>query len=285
MLNTRPIYLQNLVTDTTIRSWLDQTALERIDAESLLCYVLQKPRSFLFSHKDNVLNDEEISALRAASVRRENGEPLPYITGVAEFWSMEFTVTPDVLIPRDDTGCLVDVALSLSKTIPTTGAVIDAGTGSGAVAIAYACETGTSVVATDVSVKALQVATRNASRLAPELIDCVQAHWLNSFTPSSIRLLLSNPPYISFNDPHLKAKELQHEPQSALVAGADGLDDLRQLAVAARTVLVTGGAVAFEHGYDQAKAVHNLLHDAGLKDVTTVQDLSGNDRVTYARAR
>lgn len=250
-----------------------------------MCHVLDKPRSFLFSHSDATLNEQQSNTLAAACERRANGEPLPYITGVVEFWSMPFVVTRDVLIPRDDTGCLVEVALSLWKTMPNSrGTVVDAGTGSGAVAVAFATETGASVVATDFSAAALKVASCNGSQLAPGLIEFVQANWLSAISPSSVQLLLSNPPYIRANDPHLNANELQHEPQTALVAGSDGLDDLRCLANAAPAVLMSGGAIALEHGYDQGKAVQALLLDAGLVEVTTVQDLSGNDRVTRAKA-
>jgi len=290
--STKQTYSQNLASRVSIRSWLGRSTLARIDAESLLCYVLDKPRSFLFSHSDTILSDQQSQELALSNERRINGEPLPYITGVAEFWSMPLTVTHDVLIPRDDTGCLVEVALALWKSMEgdrgacadARGAVVDAGTGSGIVAVAFATETGVPVIATDFSAAALQVASGNGSRLAPGLIEFVQANWLNAISPSSVQLLLSNPPYIKANDPHLNALELQHEPQTALVAGKDGLYDLRCLAQAAPSVLVSGGAIALEHGYDQAKAVQTLLLDAGLVEVATVQDLSGNDRVTHAKA-
>ena len=216
---------------------------------------------------------------------------MAYITGVAEFWSMPFTVTPDVLIPRDDTGCLIEVALSLWEDMPSGtancrshGFVVDAGTGSGAVAVAFAIETGSPVIATDLSAAAINVASSNAARLAPGRVAFIQTNWLTAISPCSVQLLLSNPPYIRADDPHLKAKALQHEPRSALVAGADGLDDLRCLTQAAPDVLVSGGAIALEHGYDQGDAVRALLRDVGLSDITTAQDLSGNDRVTYAKA-
>ena len=231
-----------------------------------------------------VLDEAQLTTLTNLCERRQNGEPVAYITGVAEFWSMPFTVDQNVLIPRDDTGCLVEVALALIKSVPTLGSVVDAGTGSGAVAIAFANETRIPVIATDFSAAALEVASINAARLAPGLIHCVQTDWLNALAPSSVRLLLSNPPYIPANDPHLQALELQHEPATALVSGADGLDDLRTLAKAAPAVLVSGGALALEHGFDQGEKVQALLHEAGLVDVATVQDLGGNDRVTHAKA-
>ncbi len=265
--------------------WLRQSTLDRVDAESVLCYALQQPRSYLFSHSDEPLAPTVLKNLEQLSQRRANGEPLAYITGTAEFWSLSLSVTTDVLIPRDDTGCLVEVALSLWPTVPQDGFVVDAGTGSGAVAIAFAKETGANIIATDVSPAALKVAQANAARLVPGLIQCQQANWLHGWKPNSISLLLSNPPYIRADDPHLKAAELQHEPESALISGADGLDDLRTLIQNATTALMPGGALAFEHGYDQAEAVQALLINAGFQGIATVQDLSGNDRVTHAKAR
>ena len=272
------------MTRVSIRDWLNASNLESVDAQSLLCHVLGKPRSYLFSHSETLLSEHQSVELTTACERRCHGEPLSYITGVAEFWSMPFLVTPDVLIPRDDTGCLVEVALELWNTTPNQGTVVDAGTGSGAVAIAFAKETGEPVLATDFSAAALKLASTNASRLSPGLIDCVQANWLDPIAHSSVRLLLSNPPYIPLGDPHLTAIELQHEPTSALVSGNEGLDDLKRLAVNAPSVLISGGAVALEHGYDQANAVQALLREEGFLDVATVQDLSGNDRVTHAKA-
>jgi len=267
----------------TLSEWLKQSPLDRTDAESLLCHVLSRPRSYLYSHCDEPISNDDFVSINTASDRRAAGEPLAYIIGEAEFWSLPFTVTPDVLIPRDDTGSLVEVALDLIKRVPETGSIVDAGTGSGAGAIAVAYETGQKIIATERSKAALEVAAINAKKHTPDLIEFVHGYWLDSIDDQSVCLLLSNPPYIAFADPHLDAPELTHEPQSALVAGRDGLSDLRILAMEAARVLVPGGAVAFEHGYDQAEAVQALLRDAGLIEVTTVQDLSGNDRVTHAR--
>jgi len=268
---------------TTIASWLTQTTLDRTDAEALLCHVLAAQRSYLYSHNDERLVDAVLQQLNALADRRAGGEPLAYIVGYTEFWSMHFTVTDAVLIPRDDTGCLVQRALQSWHALPDEGSVVDAGTGSGAVAIAVAVETNSHVIATDVSTAALAVAADNAQRLAPGLIECRHMHWLQGLAQSCVKLLLSNPPYIAANDPHLLARELQCEPHSALVSGRDGLDAIRELIDSARRVLVPNGMIALEHGHDQGAAVRNLLHDAGYKEVTTDKDLSGHDRVSHAR--
>lgn len=268
----------------SIRDWLLDSPLERTDAEGALCFVIQEPRSFLFAHSDVLLTNEQLQRLNNIQKRRLLGEPLAYVTGFIEFWSLSFHVTPAVLIPRDDTGCLVEVGLSLIQEVPKFGTIIDAGTGSGAVAIAFAFETGCKVIAIDQSPEAVDIAQSNAVRLTPDLVSCQQGSWLEGIEPASVRLLLSNPPYIAASDPHLKAAELQHEPQSALVAGSDGLSDIRKLTAQASKALMPGGAVALEHGYDQANAVQELLVSAGFESVSTVQDLAGHDRVTHAIA-
>lgn len=266
-----------------MRDWLRRSQLERADAESVLCYALEKPRSYLFSHGDEPLSPQVLTKAEQASERRTSGEPLAYITGTTEFWSLPFVVTTDVLIPRDDTGCLVEVGLHLWQSVPQNGLIVDAGTGSGAVAIAFAKETGERVMAIDISQAALAVAADNAARLVPGLIHCRQANWLEGLEPQSVSLLLSNPPYIAIGDPHLDAAELTHEPESALIAGPEGLDDLRTLVQHAKTVLLPGGALALEHGYDQGESVQSIFLACGYQDISTVQDLSGNDRVTHAR--
>jgi len=273
------------VTDSTqaLATWLKQSPLERSDAECIACFALQVTRSYLYSHSEHLLTDAELTQCNSLQQRRLAGEPMAYITGQTEFWSLPLVVTQDVLIPRDDTGCLVEHALKLFPTLPTTGAVLDAGTGSGAVAIAFAPETQSIVFATDCSAAALQVATINAKTLVPGQVHFLQGHWLHSIAPQSLKMLLSNPPYIAAGDPHLQAPELQCDPQQALVSGADGLDAIRELVSAATRVLIPHGVVVIEHGYDQGAAVRALLFDAGLINAITVQDLSGNDRVTHAR--
>lgn len=246
--------------------------------------MLSRPRSYLFSHADQLITAEQQHALSEVSRRALLGEPVAYITGKAEFWSLEFEVNPDVLIPRDDTGCLVEVALTLNKQINESGVVVDAGTGSGAVAIAFSTEAHTPIIAIDRSRKALVIAKRNVEKHADAQVSLVCGNWLSAFAAQSVRLLLSNPPYIAAQDPHLEATALQHEPQHALVSGKTGLDDIQRLAKDASRVLVRGGALAVEHGYDQRDAVNTVFAQAGLQNITCVQDLTGNDRVTFAFA-
>lgn len=270
--------------NTRIGHWLRHSTHARTDAEALLCHVLNKPRSYLFSHAEQTLSEEQLGTLNEASRRVSLGEPLAYITGKAEFWSLELAVSPDVLIPRDDTGCLVEVALTLHKQVKAVGAVVDAGTGSGAVAIAFSTETRTPIIALDRSRKALAIAKHNVQQHADEWVSLVCGDWLTALAPQSVRLLLSNPPYIAENDPHLNVDGLQYEPQQALVSGPSGLDDIHHLANDARRVLVSGGALAVEHGYDQRQPVHSVFEQAGLQNIACVKDLAGNDRVTFAFA-
>jgi len=271
------------VIEPTISAWLKQTVVDRIDAEGILCFVLNKSRSYLYSHNEDVLSDKVLAQANAMEKRRAQGEPLAYLVGQCEFWSLTFVVNQHVLIPRNDTECLVEYALSQWSKLPQEGVVIDAGAGSGAIAIAVASETQTPVVAIERSDAALPITVLNAQRLAPGLVNCLQGNWLTAIASGSVRMLLSNPPYIAQHDPHLNAAELRCEPQQALVAGNDGLDDLRLLAFEAARVLVSGGIVVLEHGFEQGAQVRSLLRSAGLIDASTEQDLNANDRITHAR--
>lgn len=213
--------------------------------------------------------------------RRAAGEPVAYLLGQREFFGRPFIVSPDVLIPRPETELLVELALARMPA----GAirVLDLGTGSGAIAVTLALEAPhAQVSAVDISPAALAVAARNAAALGAT-VDWFQGSWLAPVAGARFDLIVSNPPYVASEDPHLLAGDVRFEPRGALVAGVDGLDDIRAITVAALPVLQAGGWLMFEHGYDQGPAVREVLGAAGFADVATAQDLAGLDRVSFGR--
>jgi release factor glutamine methyltransferase len=251
----------------------------RDEAEWLLAAMLGIERQRL-RLRDAPLNADEQARYSSWLHRRAAGEPLAYITGEQPFWKYGFTVSPDVLIPRPDTECLVETALFLLATQAAPQQVLDACTGSGCVAISLALDVPDAEVwATDISPAALAVASANAQRLKAR-VQCLQANGLQlpEGTPL-FNLITANPPYIAEGDGHLPA--LQHEPQLALVSGTDGLNLIRTLIADAPRWLQTGGALLLEHGYDQGQRVRDLFSAGGYTTVTTRRDLGGNERVTY----
>ncbi len=275
----------------TLRDAADQlTALgegARREAELLLCHVLGKPLSYLRTHDDTVLSAEQQQRFRALLDKRKLGEPIAYLLGEREFWSLPFLVTPDTLIPRPETELLVELALQAGDALApaaTPLSVVDLGTGSGVIALALASERPHwQLLATDASHAALRIAQKNARRLKRDNVEFLFGSWLTPLAGRRFHLIVSNPPYIASADPHLR--DLGFEPQSALVAGNDGLDDIRIIVREAPAHLHDGGWLLIEHGYDQGDAVRALFMAAGFAAVETRQDLGGNDRVTRGRWR
>jgi release factor glutamine methyltransferase len=249
----------------------------------LLLHALQKPRSWLFTHADDVLGLDVQTAYANLLERRARGEPVAYITGSRGFWSLELEVTPATLIPRPETELLVELAL---QRLPrdSSGAVADLGTGSGAVALALASERPQCrVTATDASAAALAVAARNAARLGIGNVVFARGDWMAPLGDARFDLIVSNPPYIEADDAHLARGDLRFEPATALASGRDGLDDIRRIVATAREHLLPGGWLLFEHGWNQGDAARALLEQAGYTDVFTAQDLEQRDRVSGAR--
>ena len=266
-----------------------RTALEavsgtaRLDAEVLLAEVLGWSRSRLLAHPGASLDPARARRFEALVERRRGGEPIAYITGRREFWSLEFTVTPDTLVPRPETEHLVEAVLGV---VPPDDAatVADVGTGAGAVAVALARERPRSfVLGSDQSPAAVAVARANAARLGAGNVSFIVADACAALAQGRWSVIVSNPPYVAEGDPHLAAGDLRFEPREALVSGPRGLAMLETLARQGPARLVDGGWLVVEHGRDQGPAVRALLASAGLGTIETIRDLAGNERVTLGR--
>lgn len=261
-----------------VLSKLSDTAL--LDAEVLLCHCLQKPRTFLRAWPEHCPSHEQIARFQALIAQRQQGMPVAYLTGQREFWSRNFRVSPAVLIPRPDTELLIE--LSLDRLPPQEACkILDLGTGSGILAITLAAERPlANVIATDISLPALKVAEENAKRLQTPNVRFLQSHWFQAINDREFDLIVSNPPYIEDNDPHLQAGDVRFEPQGALVSPDNGLQDIRQIAEQARQHLKPGGHLLIEHGYNQQAPVQALFKALNYRQVQTHTDLGGNPRVT-----
>ena len=258
----------------------DCAPLDAVDARVLLRHALQVDDAYLIAHRDEALTAEQAAAFVSLRARRAAGEPVAYIVGAREFFSLEFKVTPAVLIPRPETELLVEVAL---ERIPENRAAraLDLGTGSGCIAIALAKQRPhAEIAAVDRSAAALEVARHNARRHAVSNVEFKSGDWFTALDPQRFDVIVSNPPYIAADDPHLAAGDVRAEPASALVGGADGFDCIRAIVAGAPRHLNPGGLLALEHGYDQAERVRALLAAAGFTDVFSREDLAGIARVS-----
>jgi release factor glutamine methyltransferase len=257
---------------------------DRAEAGILLAHALGKPRSWLFAHADDPVDAAGIAAFTALVERRAAGEPVAYLVGRRGFWTLDLEVTPATLIPRPETELLVELALA---RLPRNGTprVADLGTGSGAIALAIARECPhAQVLATDASEAALAVARRNAETNGIRNVAFARSDWFAALAEERFDLVVSNPPYIAADDPHLALGDLRYEPTSALASGSDGLDDIRRIVAGVQEYLARGGWLLFEHGWDQGGAVRGLLEAAGYGEVFTAQDLEQRDRVSGGRS-
>lgn len=262
---------------------LEASDAPRLEAELLLAHLIGKDRSWLYAHgNDTIDRPELVQDFLGLVERRREGEPLAYIMGTREFWSLPLTVSPRVLIPRPDTETLVAAAL---ENMPPDAALelAELGTGSGAIVLALASERpGCRFTATDICPESLDVARHNAWRLGlDQAIEFLQGSWFEPLRGRRFDLIVSNPPYIAENDPHLE--KLGHEPRQALVAGPKGLDDLACIIGGALEHLLRGGMLLVEHGADQGESVRTLFVSAGFGEVRTLDDLAGRARVTLGR--
>lgn len=261
-----------------------QSPLDALETRILLSHVTGLSRMQLITHDEQVLTPAQSETLQQLIRRRQQGEPIAYLTGQREFYGLMLRVTPDVLIPRPETELLVELALA---RLPAGGRVLDMGTGSGAIAVAIAHERpDAEVTALDVSPAALAVAAENAGRrMSP--IRFIESDWYRALgeqpaqnEPQSFDVIVANPPYIVAGDTHLAQGDLRFEPVNALTDHGDGLSALRTIIAGAPAHLRAGGWLLMEHGYDQAAAVRELLELQGFREVRSWRDLAGIERVS-----
>ncbi len=266
----------------TIGDALRESGLDAVDARVLLRHVIGCDEAWLISHKDRQLSAKEQEAYATLRARRAAGEPVAYLTGEREFYSLAFKVTPAVLIPRPETELLVETAL---EHIPADAPcrVLDLATGSGCVAIAIAkhCPRAR-MTATEVSLAALAVVRENAARHGVN-IEFMESDWFAALSGRRFDFIVANPPYVAEGDPHLNEGDLRFEPRPALVAGTAGLDCIEVIVEQAPRHLAAGGWLLFEHGYDQGACSRALLAAAGYADIVTRRDLAGIERVSGGR--
>ncbi|NJO17184.1 MAG: peptide chain release factor N(5)-glutamine methyltransferase [Thioploca sp.] len=255
----------------------------RLEVEVLLCHVLRVKRSYLYTWPDCLLTTHQIKQFQALCQRRRQGEPIAYLIGHKEFWSLELQVTPATLIPRSETELLVEQALA-RLPIDSDVQVVDLGTGSGAIALAIAQERPhCQVLATDNAPEVLAIAQQNAQRLRLHQIQFRVSDWWQALNQVTATVVVSNPPYVAITDPHLTQGDVRYEPRQALIAGKDGLAALRLLITQSWVHLELSGWLLLEHGYNQAAAVQKLLARQGYQMITTYPDLAGQPRVTVGQ--
>ena len=266
---------QNLLTTTSDSA--------KLDVEILLSFVLNKARSYLLTWPEKKLNDEQLLEFSKLLFRRTNGEPIAYITGTKEFWSLPFTVSQGTLIPRPDTETLVELVLELYGDNEFV-TCLDLGTGTGAIALALASEMAMwKIEATDFNNDAVKLAQLNANDLNLSQVNIYQSDWFDKIsTTKNFDIIVSNPPYIDSEDINLSQGDVRYEPKSALVSTEQGLADIKHIANKARSFLKTNGQLFFEHGFEQGHAVRTILVDLGYDNVQTRLDLNGHERITWA---
>ncbi|WP_277186161.1 peptide chain release factor N(5)-glutamine methyltransferase [Caballeronia sp. BR00000012568055] len=264
----------------TVAELLQASALPALEARILLMHVLGWRRTELITRDHELLGDEAAAQFEALSQRRLDGEPIAQLTGKREFFGLDFDVTPDVLIPRPETELLVELALEAIDG-KSDARVLDLGTGTGAIAISIAhARPDARVWAVDRSPEALDVARGNAARLLDQnTVTFIESDWTAKLDPSLLfEVIVSNPPYIASDDPHLEQGDLRFEPRGALTDDADGLSAIRKIIETAPFLLAKNGALWIEHGYDQADAVRTLLRARGFTEVHSMCDLAGIER-------
>jgi len=272
-----------------VRQWLraaiaqlPESESPKRDAEILLSYVTGRSRSWIIAFDDHELESEQLSRLAELLARRARGEPIAYLTGEREFWSLSLSVSPDTLIPRPDTELLVEQALA---HLPQHAVeILDLGTGTGAIALALASERPECrVTGVDRIAAAITLAESNARRLAIGNVQFRLSNWFSALSGEQFSLIASNPPYIDQADEHLRQGDVRFEPESALVASDNGLADIKWITENAGAHLLPGGWLLFEHGWQQAEQVRTILRENKFTAIETCQDYGGNDRVTLAQ--
>ncbi|MBU1558298.1 MAG: peptide chain release factor N(5)-glutamine methyltransferase, partial [Gammaproteobacteria bacterium] len=267
---SRKLSIVNILNQFSQALTSSQTPL--LDCEILLAFAIKASRTYLYTRPEQTLTPEQQEAFLQAFEQRQQGKPIAYIVGHKEFWSLDLLVNSHVLIPRPETELLVEIALNLLPKDQSLE-IADLGTGSGAIALAIAKERPqANIKATDYSKEALHIAEQNAERLKIKNVQFVYSNWCNELK-GSFNLIVSNPPYIAEQDPHLSTGDVQFEPKDALITGPTGLEAITHLIDQCRKHLRTKGYLLFEHGYNQAHEVQTILQRYGYKDIERFQDL------------
>lgn len=273
------------VTVAAARQWalqqLTKTPTAAADVRSLLCFVLACSATYLFTYPEAVLSAEQWQRLQHLIERRQQGEPIAYITGQRAFWTFSLAVNDATLIPRPETELLVEEALAYLHARSTGCHVLDLGTGTGAVALAIASEIRDAVITgVDFVPAAVLLAQHNAKQLGLAQVRFIASDWFSALAGQNFDLIVSNPPYVEAESLYLQQGDVRFEPHSALTAGPDGLDDIRHIIAAARQHLSAQGALMIEHGWQQAATVQQLFVQHGYHAIVTKRDLQQHDRVT-----
>ncbi|MBS9425464.1 peptide chain release factor N(5)-glutamine methyltransferase [Photorhabdus caribbeanensis] len=271
------------------QSWLKQATIQlsasgspKRDAEILLGFVTRHSRTYLLAFGETQLTSEQFSQLEALLARRVKGEPIAYITGEREFWSLPLNVSPATLIPRPDTECLVEKALARLSLTPCR--ILDLGTGTGAIALAIASERpDCQITGVDINPDAVMLAQGNAEKLKIQNVDFLLSDWFSSLNNQQFGMIVSNPPYIDETDPHLSQGDVRFEPDSALIAAQQGMADLNTIIDLSRRFLLPGGWLLLEHGWKQGNVVRSLFSESGYRQVATFRDYGGNERITLGQ--
>ena len=261
---------------------LDSLNSKRIDSEILLCTILKCNRSRLYAYPDKVLSKTNIKKFEELINKRSKGYPIAYITKQKEFWSHKLYINENILIPRPETELLVEKSLELISTYPLNK-ILELGTGSGAIAIALASENSAiDIEATDIKDDAIKIARNNADLYKINNIKFITSDWFSTIKKNDYDLIVSNPPYIASNDPNLRNHDIKFEPESALVSGNDGLDDLQKIIQESGNYLKNHGWLIVEHAYNQGMKVRKLFLDNGFSS-KTIKDYNKLERVTFGK--
>jgi len=286
------VTVQKALADAIFTLFESSTSPE-IDAEVLLGESLGQSRAWLLTYQEEMLEHEQYENFLSLIERRKNGEPIAYILGNREFWSLNLQVNSATLIPRPETEILVEVALEIAQIKTTQGnsiqdiiSIADLGTGSGAIALALASELEHSfITAIDKSEEALSVAKQNAENLSIANVEFLSSHWFDSLADHQFDIICSNPPYIESQDRHLLQGDLRFEPNSALASGADGFFDLQHIIANASAHLRPGGWLVLEHGFQQAQRTRALLHEHGFLNIDTRDDYAKHPRISFGQIK